>query len=165
MHRILQREEQVTMTPRKDRMKLHIRDEVTVMDLGEMDIWDGANLALLRETLTNLIEVEDCRRIGVELQYVKYIPSGFFGMLFDCYEKGVEIFLYSPLPHVANMLWFRQFFNHVSGSCFVLHEVPREEFVPVVHENWKNQTPWNEPTDSKNGQKNSNSVSAISREN
>ena len=44
------------MTPRKDRMKLHRRDKVTVMDLGEMDIWDGADLALLRETLANLID-------------------------------------------------------------------------------------------------------------
>ena len=164
-YRILQREEQVAMTSRKDRMKLHLRDKVTVMDLGEMDIWDGADLSLLRETLTSLIEVEKCRRIGVEMQHVKYIPSGFFGMLFDCHEKGVEISLYSPLPHVVNMLWFRQFFNHVADSCFVLREEPREEFVPVIHENWKNQTPWNESTNLKNGQKSPNSVSAISREN
>jgi hypothetical protein len=152
------------MTPRKDRMKLHVRDKVTVMDLGVMDIWDGADLALLRETLTSLIEVEKCRHIGVEMEHVKYIPSGFFGMLFDCYEKGVAVSLYSPLPHVANMLWFRQFFKHVADNCFVLREEPREEFVPVIHENWKSETPWNEQPVSKNGQKDSKSVSAISRE-
>ncbi len=73
------------MIPRKDRMKLHVRDKVTVMDLGVMDIWDGADLSLLRETLASLIEVEKCRHIGVEMEHVKYIPSGFFGMLFDCY--------------------------------------------------------------------------------
>ncbi len=152
------------MTLRKDRMKLHIRDKVTVMDLGEMDIWDGADLALLRETLTRLIEVEKCRHIGVEMEHVKYIPSGFFGMLFDCYEKGVEVSLYSPQPHVANMLWFRQFFKHVAENCFVLREEPREEFVPVIHKLWNGETPWNEQTDSKNGQKNPKSVSAIGRE-
>jgi hypothetical protein len=152
------------MTSRKDRMKLHRRDKVTVMDLGEMDIWDGADLSLLRETLASLIEIEKSRHIGVEMEHVKYIPSGFFGMLFDCYEKGVEISLYSPQPHVANMLWFRQFFKHVADNCFVLQEKPREEFVPVIHENWKSKTTWNEQPDSKNGQKNSKSVSAISRE-
>ena len=152
------------MTSRKDRMTLHRRDKVTVMDLGEMDIWDGADLSLLRETLTSLIEIEKCRHIGVEMEHVKYIPSGFFGMLFDCYEKGVDISLYSPQPHVANMLWFRQFFNHVADNCYVLREEPREEFVPVTHENWDSKTPWNERTNSKNGQKNSKSVTAISRE-
>jgi len=151
------------MTPRKERMKLHVRDKVTVMDLGVMDIWDGADLALLRETLSNLIEIDNCRHIGVEMEHVKYIPSGFFGMLFDCYEKGVGVSLYSPQPHVANMLWFRQFFKHVSDNCYRLQEEPREEFVPVIHENWKSETPWNEQADSKNGQKDSKSISAISR--
>ena len=67
----------------KKNLRLYTQCGVTVLDLGEMEIWDGADLALVRETLTRLIVGEKCRGVGVNMSYVKYIPSGFFGMLFD----------------------------------------------------------------------------------
>ena len=63
---------------KRDRMSVYVREGVTVLDFGAMEIWDGADLALLRETLTRLVDVEKCKSIGVELTSVKYIPSGFF---------------------------------------------------------------------------------------
>lgn len=132
------------MASRKDRMTLHEIDGITVMDLGVMDIWDGADLSLLRETLTELIVDEKRPRIGVVMQHVKYIPSGFFGMLFDWHEKGTEMYLFAPQSNVAGMLWFQQFFKFVEDGRYILHEEPREEFVPVVHESWKGEAPWKE---------------------
>ena len=38
---------------------------VTVLDLGDMEIWDGADMALLRESLTRLIKGERRRAIGI----------------------------------------------------------------------------------------------------
>src|SRR5690606_34762558 len=69
------------MASRHDRMTIHQWDGVTVLDLGDMDIWDGADLSLLRDTLTELIQEDGCRDIGVRMHQVKYVPSGFFGML------------------------------------------------------------------------------------
>jgi hypothetical protein len=40
-----------------------------------------------------------------------HIPSGFFGMLFEWYEAGVEVMLYSPRQNIRQMLWFRMFFR------------------------------------------------------
>ena len=40
-------------------------------------------MAHVREGLFRLIDGEDCEAIAIDMRYVKYIPSGFFGMLSD----------------------------------------------------------------------------------
>lgn len=101
-------------------LQLVPNDGFTVLNLGDMEIWDGADMALLRESLTRLIKAEKHRRIGIDMSHVKYIPSGFFGMLFDWYETGVQIRLYAPQPNVRRMLWFNQFFSAIEANCFSL---------------------------------------------
>jgi hypothetical protein len=49
-------------------------------------------------------------QLGIELQGVEFLPSGFFGVLFDWFDLGVRIRLYAPERRVRNMIWFRQFF-------------------------------------------------------
>jgi hypothetical protein len=93
---------------------------ITVVDLGTMEIWDGADMAMLRESFVRLVKREKRRAIGIEMSHVKYIPSGFFGMLFDWYEVGVKIRLYDALPHVRRMLWFSRFFEPVAENCYEL---------------------------------------------
>jgi hypothetical protein len=112
--------ENYSMASKRDRMSVYEREGVTVLDFGTMEIWDGADLALLRETLTRLVDKEKCKSIGVELSSVKYIPSGFFGMLYDLYEKGIGVTLYSPQPNVASMLWFKQFCQHTEDGRYLL---------------------------------------------
>jgi anti-anti-sigma regulatory factor len=104
----------------KKLMRVLPNDGFAVMHLGEMEIWDGADMALLRESLTRLIKADKQRSIGVDMTYVKYIPSGFFGMLFDWFETGVQIRLYAPQPNVRRMLWFNQFFEAAGQDCFEL---------------------------------------------
>jgi len=94
---------------------------VTIVDIGDMEIWDGADLSLIRDTLTNLVKKDRCRSIGIQMQCVKYIPSGFFGMLYDWFEQGISVRLYDPQPRVANMLWFRKFFVPQTEECYLLH--------------------------------------------
>ena len=105
---------------RKKKSSIDIRDGFHVVVMGEMEIWDGADLSLLRETLARLVETEKRKAIGVDLTFVKYIPSGFFGMLYDYTDRGVSVRLYSPQPHIANMLWFREFFEPIDGEAFSL---------------------------------------------
>lgn len=114
---------QVTMATTKIDISLiqTLPDGSHVIQLGDMEIWDGADLALLRETLVHLFHKMRSRRFGVDMTYVKYVPSGFFGMLFDWHEKGVEIQLYSPQPQVAGMLWFRRFFQPLGDDCYRLN--------------------------------------------
>ena len=130
------------METKHDRMIIHDWDGFRVLDLGAVEIWDGADLSLLRETLTRLINGDQHRRIGVNMSYVKYIPSGFFGMLFDWHEKGVSIRLYAPQPHVQNMLWFRQFFDHVEDRCHALRSEAKEMLVSPTDPEWSNEVDW-----------------------
>jgi hypothetical protein len=125
-------------------MKLFERDGYTVLDLGQVEIWDGADLALLRDTLTQVIAVRGGRKVGINMRWVKYIPSGFFGMLYDWHEKGVSIRLYTPQPHVARMLWFRQFFDDLSDDCFLLRGEPKEMIVPQDEIAWEPEDEWEE---------------------
>ena len=88
--------------------------------LGSMEIWDGADLALLRDSLNNLCKVERQPVVGVDMQHVKYVPSGFFGMLAEASDHGSEIRLYDPQPRVRNMLWFRRFFQSDASGIYRL---------------------------------------------
>ena len=136
------------MATKKNRMTIHHLDGVTVLDLGNMDIWDGADLALLRETFNRLAEGERCRSIGIDMRHVKYIPSGFFGMLYDWHDQGIAIRLYSPQPNVENMLWFRQFFNHLSDGRYLLQSEPKTALVPTGQPPWNNENREGEDTNS-----------------
>lgn len=127
---------------KRDRMTLHNWDGYTVLDLGEVEIWDGADLALLRETLTRLIDDQGCRKIGVSMLHVKYIPSGFFGMIYDWHERGVEIRLYSPQLHVQNMLWFRQFLDQLDDVCYQLRREAKEYALPPDQADWIVELDW-----------------------
>jgi len=118
------------MADRFDRITIDDRDGFHVLDLGEIDIWDGADLSLLRESLNLLITEQGLASVGVDLTHVKYIPSGFFGMLFDWRERGVDIRLYDPQPNVAAMIWFRQFAEPAGDGVFDLVGEGRIELPP-----------------------------------
>lgn len=100
------------MAERKDYDSIAMTDRngVMVLDLGDMEIWDGADLSLLRDSLNQLAR-SSYDVVGVDMSFVKYVPSGFFGMLYEVYERGIEVRLYNPQPRVRNMLWFRKFFD------------------------------------------------------
>ena len=78
------------------------------------------------------------------MSHVKYIPSGFFGMLFDWYEQGVRIRLFSPQPNVARMLWFNRFFETVSEGCHELRadtQSPEKDYMSAntVSSDWEHK--------------------------
>lgn len=122
----------MTVQRRFKRMLIEDRDGVQLLQLGEMEIWDGADLALLREGLFHLISDEEQDSIAIDMRFVKYIPSGFFGMLFDWQEKcGTRFALTPPQPNVQRMLWFRQFFKLNSSGLFEMQSEPVEALLPL----------------------------------
>ncbi len=96
-------------------------DQGVVVSIGDMEIWDGADLSLIRDTLIRLILQEGTDRILIDMTFVQHVPSGFFGMLFDWMEKGVEVRLISPRERVRQMLWFRKFVVQTSDTIWELH--------------------------------------------
>ena len=107
-------------TRKKQRLSCRVDGQTAVVQLDDMEIWDGADLALLRDVLNRLIQHDGFRSLGVDLTTVKYIPSGFFGMLFEWYEAGLEILLLRPQDNVRQMLWFRMFFAECGMDRYAL---------------------------------------------
>lgn len=103
-------------------LKLRVVDGFVMIDIGAMEIWDGADLSLIRDTLFRLIVEDGVAGIGINMRYVQYIPSGFFGMLYDWLERGVQVRLYAPRPRVQQMLWFRKFFVAMAPGVYSLHD-------------------------------------------
>lgn len=101
-------------------VKRHRR--ATVIDIGQMEIWDGADLSLIRDTLNRLIIKERRRSVAIQMQTVKYVPSGFFGMLYDWFERGITVRLVAPQERVTQMLWFQRFFELEQEDCYILRE-------------------------------------------
>lgn len=117
----------MTLQRRFKRMVIDVLGDTYLLHMGTMEIWDGADLALLREGLASMIERDGCRSIVVDMQHVKYIPSGFFGMLFDWHEKrDVSFALTPPQPNVQRMLWFQQFFRATDNGWYELYAEGRD---------------------------------------
>jgi len=106
-------------------LTVFVSSEGTVLDIGDMEIWDGADLSLIRDTLFRLILQEGSEAVAVDMHAVQYVPSGFFGMLFDWMERGVTVRLISPRERVRQMLWFRRFFLQESETTFRLYDGDR----------------------------------------
>ena len=121
----------MTIQRRFKRMLIEVRDGLHLLQLGEMEIWDGADLSLLREAILQLIDDAGCKAIAIEMRYVKFIPGGFFGMLYDRQEKcSTRFYLTSPQPNVQRMLWFRQFFKLNAKGLYAMQKNPAELIVP-----------------------------------
>jgi hypothetical protein len=92
----------------------------TLLGLGATEIWDGADLVLLRETISKLYQRQRCRRIDLDMRHVQYVPSGFFGMLCDWHDRGVNIRVISPTARVQQMLWFTSCFRQIDDDSHEL---------------------------------------------
>ncbi|MEX1096447.1 MAG: hypothetical protein WED34_10380 [Planctomycetales bacterium] len=115
---------------KRERLAVEERRGVTFLDFGDMEIWDGADLCLLRDTLARLIQ-QKRRAIGIDMSHVMYVPSGFFGMLLDFRDKGATLYVDGVTGHVRNMLWFRQFFEpHDEDGRWLLRGEPKQVPAP-----------------------------------
>ncbi len=132
------------MASRKERMKIRQENGVTILDMGPVEIWDGADLVLLRDRFARQCSRNRCVSLGVDMTNVKYVPSGFFGMLFDWHERGVAVRLYSPQPRVANMLWFRLFFDHETNGSYLLQSESMDALTSDDGRDWDDEQAWGE---------------------
>lgn len=129
------------MAPRKntERIDVYQHRGMTVLDMGDIEIWDGADLSLIRDMLLVVIEKRGVKRIAVEMSSVKYVPSGFFGMLFDWFDRGIQISILSPQENVRQMLWCKRFFQSQDNEIFYLHVGPEIPYAEEdTAEEWSN---------------------------
>jgi hypothetical protein len=110
-----------------------LQDGVTILSVDKKDIWDGTELCLIRDTLRYLIKFEaktdlwgpplvitNRRNMEIDLQFVQYLPSGFFGMICDVHTICSSVQLYCVHPPVQKMLWLRLFCEETEKGVFTL---------------------------------------------
>ena len=125
------------------RIDVHYDRGYPVLDLGAKEIWDGAELCLLRDTLLDLCQGGGgggqgaCQAVGIEMKSVKGIPTGFFGMLHDLHvDLRIAVQLFSPQPNVCGMLWFRTFCESEGSGGFLMLRDPKPGVVPGACHFW-----------------------------
>lgn len=116
------------MSNRFDRLKVDFVEEILVLSIPDKHGWDGSDLSLLRDALIDFVENEERGAIGISLDGVVHVPTGFFGMLYDFHEKGFAVHLFHPQEKVRNMLWFRHFFEVDQPKCYRLCLRPPRSF-------------------------------------
>jgi len=100
---------------------IDVQSDHHVLTLGKIEMWEGVELCMLRECLFQLISRDHCKSVVIDMSHVKYLMSGFFGMLCDFQEShGVQVALTPPQPNVQKMLWFRTFFHPNAKGTFEL---------------------------------------------
>ena len=125
------------VSPEKRKLLLTVRDGYSTIQLGDFEIWDDADLELIRETIKQLIQYRDCRRLGIDMSTVRFIPSGFFGMLFDVHERqDVQIRIFDARENVREMLWFRKFFDAIDEDIHDLLSEPKRYIMPGSPADW-----------------------------
>lgn len=97
---------------------LHTIDGAEVITLAPKNIWDGADLCMVRDALTPFVVAR--RPVGIDLSGVLHLPSGLFGLLADWLDRGCEVRLLGPTERVRAMLWFREFVVP-DGDAWRLH--------------------------------------------
>lgn len=130
------------ISPEKRGLRITKREQYITLQLGKFEIWDDSDLELIRETIKQLIKYQDCKAIGINMSYVKSIPTGFFGMLFDFHDKDhVEVRIFNPQAEVATMLWFRKFFEQspIEADVYILLEEPKNYVMPGTPDDWQNE--------------------------
>lgn len=92
-----------------------------VLSIGTMEIWDGADLSLVRDTIFRLVREDDIESVGIDANFVQHVPSGFFGMMYDWHDRGLSVYLINPRERVKQMLWFRKFFSESEPGIFSIY--------------------------------------------
>lgn len=75
-------------------------------------IWDGADVAGLREALKRIPNGES---VILDMSTVLGPATGTFGALMDFVERGCTLILRQPTPAVQSMRWFTQFTAPAEG--------------------------------------------------
>lgn len=147
---------------RRNRLNLFNKHDAVIINLGQMEIWDGADLALVRDTLFELIAKKQHKSVGIDMSWVKYVPSGFFGMLSDWHDQGIRIILVSPQQNVREMIWCRQFFREFAPDCLLLSTPSRGEFLLIDEDDeWSDEAASLEDSATQNSNGHDEPVTAI----
>jgi len=99
-------------------LRVYETGPVTVLGFGGQGIVDQIDLGQCRTELLELLEQHGCRVLGLDLTGVRYVPSGFLGLLASFRRQGIDVHLYNPSEDVREVLEVTKL-----STIFELHEL------------------------------------------
>lgn len=133
--------EREEISTRSSKVYVRRQEGMATVSLGERNIWDVADMRLLRDVLERLVHVRGCRVVGIDMVGVQSLASGFFGILYDLYRQGVSVRLQSPHPCVREMLWFRAFCEPLADDWWVLVGESQGHVLHQARREWRRNAP------------------------
>jgi len=103
---------------RQDTVRVTVVEQYSVISIGDSQSWNGADLHLIRDVMRHLVKRDHCTRIGIDMQHVFEIESGFFGTLCEFVENGVAIRVYQPVECVREFFWFREYMREQTPGVY-----------------------------------------------
>ena len=97
---------------------------VDLLTLNDAEIWTGADLCRLRDTIHRRIRSGQTS-ICLDLSHVKRLPAGFFGMPCCLQDQGIDVTLFETQSCIRDLIWFRRFFCSDAGNRHCFREYPR----------------------------------------
>ena len=101
-----------------DLLRVYETGPVSVLGFGGEEILDQIDLGECRTEILELLEQHNCRVLGFDLTGVRYVPSGFLGLLASFRRLGIEVHLYNPSDDVREVLQITKL-----DAIFELHEL------------------------------------------
>lgn len=82
-----------------------------LLSLDQTEIWGGPQLIRIRDEMKQRLQHPGTRSVTIDISSVKHLPSGFFGLLHDLRDHGLDVKLLGVQDPIAAMEWFRRFFE------------------------------------------------------
>ena len=77
---------------------------LTVIGFGNRNRLDQLDVAECRDEVFELIQVQRCKTLAIDLTGIQTIPSGFLGLLVAVHQRGTSVCLFNPSDELREVL-------------------------------------------------------------
>jgi len=85
-------------------LEIYSTGPLTVLGFGGRTVLDHLRVADCRDWIVELIKEHSVESLAFDLTGVRYIPSGFLGLLASIHKLGVEVLLFNACEDIREVL-------------------------------------------------------------
>jgi anti-anti-sigma factor len=101
-----------------DVLRVYETGPLTVVGFGGAEILDQVDLVECRKEILDLLKQHESKVLAFDLSGVRYVPSGFLGLLASLKSMGIEVHLYNPSADVREVMAITRL-----EELFTIHEL------------------------------------------